>query len=131
MGPATWFGWEPYNRLAGYIRAPGFRDPLRTTFLGAGLGFSLLLTGLRSQLLWWPLHPVGLAVSSSWAMNYMWFPLFLAWLVKAALLRAGGLRAYRSALPFFFGLILGEFIVGSLWNLAGLVFGLEIYRFWG
>ena len=55
---------------------------------------------------------------------------------KSALLanaagRATGLRGYRTALPFFFGLILGEFVVGSLWNLAGLVFGLEIYRFWG
>jgi hypothetical protein len=131
LGPATWFGWEPYRKLATFTGAPPFRDPLETTFIGVGLGVALALIGARSHFLWWPFHPVGLAVSSSWAMNYMWFPLFLAWLAKAAILRAAGLRGYRDALPFFFGLILGEFVVGSVWNLAGLFFDLEIYRFWG
>src|SRR5205807_6356405 len=44
IGPATYFGWEPYRRLATFTGAPPFRDPLKTTFLGAGLGVSLLLT---------------------------------------------------------------------------------------
>ncbi len=130
--PSVVFGWEPYRRLAGWVTPPGpERDPLQTWFMAGGFSFSLLLTALRGQFLRWPFHPVGLAVSSSWAMNYMWFPLALAWGLKLVILRAGGLRGYRSALPFFLGLILGEFIVGSVCNLAGLAVGFEIYRFWG
>jgi hypothetical protein len=131
LGPSLTFGWEPYRKLATFTGAPPFRDPLKTSFIGVGLAQALALIGLRSQFLWWPFHPVGLAVSSSWAMQYMWFPLFLAWLAKVAILRAAGLRGYRDALPFFLGLVLGEFVVGAMWNLVGLIFGLEIYRFWG
>ena len=130
--PNLVFGWEPYRWLERQMKSPRpIRDPLSTWFMAGGLGFSLFLTAMRGQFLWWPFHPVGLAVSSSWAMNYMWFPLALAWVAKACILRATGLRGYRAALPFFLGLILGEFVIGSLCNLAGLFWGLEIYRFWG
>jgi hypothetical protein len=129
--PSMVFGWEPYRRLEGWISSPRMRDPLETRFLVGGFLFSLFLMLMRGQFLWWPFHPVGLAVSSSWAMGYMWFPLFIAWLLKRVILRGGGLQGYRTAVPFFLGLVLGEFVVGSVWNILGLVFNLEIYRFWG
>lgn len=126
------FGREPWQRLARQTTPPGpMRDPAQTWFLLVGLGYSVFLTLMRGQFIWWPFHPVGLAVSSSWAMGYMWCPLMLAWVAKFCILRGGGLRAYRDAVPFFLGLILGEFIVGSLCNLAGLFFGFQLYRFWG
>jgi hypothetical protein len=126
------FGREPWERLARWTTPPGpLRDPAQTWFVLLGLGFSAFLTLMRGQFLWWPFHPVGLAVSSSWAMGYMWFSLMIAWMLKYAILRGTGLRGYRNALPFFLGLILGEFVVGSLCNIAGLLFGFELYRFWG
>ena len=132
VGPSVYFGWEPYRRLARWMTDPKpMRDALQTNFMVGGLAFSLFLTYMRSRFLWWPFHPVGLAVSSSWAMNYMWFPLAIAWTVKFAILRAGGLKAYRNALPFFLGLVLGEFVVGSICNILGIVFDFELYRFWG
>jgi hypothetical protein len=131
VGPSVWFGWEPYRRLAEWTSAPRPRDPMETQFLTGGFLFSLFLMVMRGQFLWWPFHPVGLAVSSSWAMGYMWFPIFIAWLLKRVILRGGGLQGYRTAIPFFLGLVLGEFVVGSVWNIMGLVFDLEIYRFWG
>src|SRR5262249_28756201 len=126
------FGREPWERMARWTTPPGpVRDPAQTAFVFGGLAVSLFLTALRGQFLWWPFHPVGLAVSSSWAMQYMWFPLLIAWVAKLAIMRGGGLRAYRAALPFFLGLILGEFVVGSAVNLTGLLLGFELYRFWG
>jgi hypothetical protein len=64
-------------------------------------------------------------------MNWMWLSIFLAWLAKAGLLRWGGLKGYRAALPFFLGLILGEFMVGSIANILGIIGDWQIYRFWG
>jgi hypothetical protein len=56
----------------------------------------------------------------------MLFPLFVAWLLKWLLLRAGGLRLYRAGLPFFLGLIIGHFaLAGLLWPLFSLLISPE------
>jgi hypothetical protein len=60
-------------------------------------------------------------------MEYLWFPFFLAWLAKRITLRYGGIRAYRSALPFFLGLILGDYVVPSLWGVFGMATGYQQY----
>ena len=38
------------------------------------------------------------------------------------MLRYGGLKSYRRSLPFFLGLVLGDYVTGALWSLIG-VFG--------
>ncbi len=55
--------------------------------------------------------------------------MLIAWLAKLTITRYGGLRLYRQALPFFYGLILGESLIGCLWVLAGVVFKLPSYSF--
>ncbi len=63
-------------------------------------------------------------------MNLIWMPLLIAWIVKTMLLRYGGLVLYRRSLPFFYGLILGQFIPGSLLNLWGVWSNVPTYQFW-
>jgi hypothetical protein len=36
---------------------------------------------------------------------------------------------YRKATPFFLGVVLGEFIIGSIWNLLGVALQRPMYRF--
>jgi hypothetical protein len=80
------------------------------------------------KFLWWPFHPAAYAAASgSWAINYIWFSLFFAWIVKLLLLKFGGLSAHRKAIPFFLGLILGEFVVGSLWTILGASLNIVTY----
>jgi hypothetical protein len=50
--------------------------------------------------------------------------------VKGILLRQGGLKAHQKAIPFFLGLILGEFTVGSVWTIIGIVWDMPTYGFW-
>ena len=90
----------------------------------------LVLAWARLSFAWWPFHPVGYATSGTWSMDQLWFPIFLGWLAKGLVLRYFGAHAYRPAIPFFVGLVLGEFVVGSFWNLAGIVTGIETYHFW-
>ena len=66
----------------------------------------------------------------TWSMSLLWMPLFIAWVVKLVILRFGGLRLYRQALPLFLGLILGEHVVGSIWSLIGIFGGFKTYVFW-
>ena len=83
---------------------------------------------LRGAFLWWPLHPAGVALGLSYAMNYFWFCVFVAWLVKLLIIRYGGMRAHKRAIPFFLGLILGDYTVGALWSLLGLLLHQPTYK---
>lgn len=81
----------------------------------AGAIVTFLLVLMRTLFVWWPLHPLGYALSASWTLFVFWFPIFLTWLAKGLILRYGGMRLYRAAMPFFLGLIFGEFTMAVLW----------------
>ena len=72
------------------------------------------LTALRNRFAWWPVHPLGLAVVSSFTMYAVYIPFLLAWLVKVAMLRWGGFKIYRAATPFFLGLGVGHYLARAL-----------------
>ena len=62
-------------------------------------------------------------------MNPFWFSIFLSSIIKRVILRHGDLKAHRKAIPLFMGLILGEFVVGSIWSILGIIVGQPMYRF--
>lgn len=126
------FGGEPWNRMQGWLRTPPSPQRMFNTRAAIAVGFflTLALNTLRVRLPWFPFHPVGYAVSSSWSLSLLWLPLMAAWLIKLTLLRYGGLKAYRQALPFFLGIVLSECVVGSLWMLVGIVLRIPTYAFW-
>jgi hypothetical protein len=95
-----------------------------------GFLFTLFLAQMRLHVLGWPYHPVGYALASTWSMDHLWSSLFLAWLVNLFLNRYGGVWAFRRARPFYFGLILGEALLGSLWALVGILLKMPTYSFW-
>jgi hypothetical protein len=129
-GPARWFAWASFRRLGWWLSYPTETNYTAAGFMGGSFLFSVLLLLLRVRVLWWPLHPVGYALSYWWAMNLIWFPLLISSLIKFIILRYAGLRAYRKAVPFFFGLVLGEYLVGGFWSLLGIALGRRMYAFW-
>lgn len=131
--PGVWgygFGNETYGRTAHWMLMPTEVDKVGWGCLSAGFLFTLLLIVLRLRVPGFPLHPLGYAVAPSWGLMQLWLCLLIASGVKFCLLQYGGLKAYRQALPFFFGLILGDFVVGSFWTLFGVVTGIQTYDFW-
>jgi len=122
--------WESFSRLAWWIHYPIGTDYPALGFIGIGFVFSLVMMLLRLRFLWWPLHPVGYAISTSgWVINYIWFSFLFSWLIKWLLLKHGSIKAYRSATPFFLGLILGEYAIGGFWNVLGIALGFRTYGF--
>jgi hypothetical protein len=97
----------------------------------AGAIVTVALSFFRLRIIGFPLHPIGFALSSSWAINLVWFPMLIAWGLKVLAQRYGGLRFYRSAVPFFLGLILGDCVMGSFWGLVGMLFKMQTYNFFG
>ena len=59
----------------------------------------------------------------------MWASLATSTCIKWVILRHGGVKSYRKAIPFFIGMILGEFVIGSIWSLSGLALGIKTYAF--
>ncbi|MCS7223174.1 MAG: hypothetical protein NZ959_01250, partial [Armatimonadetes bacterium] len=66
-----------------------------------------------------PLHPAGFVVSGSWSINLFWVSLAVAWVIKVSLIRWMGLTTHRNAIPFFIGLVAGDYLAGSIWSLWG------------
>ncbi len=94
----------------------------------AGAAVVLLLNLARSRFAGWPFHPAGYAVANTFIVDLLWFQFFLGWLAKWLTLRYGGMRAYRRILPFFIGLILGDYVTASLWTFVGIGLGIDMYR---
>lgn len=53
--------------------------------------------------------------------EYYWSCLFISTIVKYLVLRYGGYRLNRRMMPFMFGLILGEYIVGAGWSFLSVL----------
>jgi hypothetical protein len=63
-------------------------------------------------------------------MNLVWMPLLVAWIVKAVIVRYFGGNIYHRGVPFFLGLIMGQFVVGSLVNIISIAYHVPSYMFW-
>ncbi len=96
--------------------------------VGIGAAVSLLLAALRARFPWWPFHPVGFALGHSFELDLLWRQFLIGWLCKSVSLRYGGIRSCRGALPFFIGLILGDYVIASAWTLLGTATGVTMYR---
>jgi len=125
-GYAIW-GTGPFYTLESWLSHPTGPDPMLMNQLGFGFIFTVFLMIMTRRYLWWPFHPVGYAVGSGWAIGYMWFSVFLSWLAKRLILSYGGSKAYRTAVPLFLGLILGQFFMGSFWSLLGILINRGMY----
>lgn len=91
--------------------------------MAGGAVFVLTLFVCRTYIPAFGLHPAGFLVAASYAMYTLWFSLLLGWLVKAPIVRYGGMKGYRMALPFFLGLILGDCVNALAWVVVGLTTG--------
>jgi hypothetical protein len=127
-GYKRWVGNEAYTQLSSWISAGQQPGSSNLWYFVGGLAVVASLAYLRSAFLWFPLHPAGFALGVSYAMNYFWACVFIAWLIKLLVIRYGGMTLHRRVIPFFLGLILGDYTVGALWSLLGLALGQPTYK---
>ncbi len=125
MGAITFHSWlyrswgpSTYRQVLGFMDAPQPFGWMRTAYVLAGLLGMLGLTAAHRTFAWWPLHPIGFAVVSSFTMYAVYGAYLLAWLVKGSLLRWGGFTVVQRATPFFVGLAVGHYL-GRVISLIG------------
>lgn len=89
--------------------------------LGIGVVITVLLAVARSFFAWFPLHPLGYVLASSYFMKGFIFTAFLAWLIRVVILRVGGARRIRSGLiPFCVGMFMAAVVSVVLFDLVGI-----------
>jgi hypothetical protein len=140
LGFKSWVGEESYGRLATWLQTPEPRIPssaatlcgswltVRMAYMIAGALVVMALRGMRGAFIWWPFHPAGYALAVSYAMDYFWFAFFVGWLIKAIFVRYGGMKFHNYVVPFFLGLILGDFVIGSIWAIVCPLIGMQTYK---
>jgi hypothetical protein len=89
-------------------------------WVGCGMAVTAFLGWMRMRFYWWPLHPLGYALTSTWTILVFWCPILIAWICKASISRYGGMGAYQRARPFFLGMVFGEFIAAMGWTLVAM-----------
>ncbi len=125
-----WSSQEAWRQLSGWINDPqGFHwGRTIATVIGFAVYFGLMV--VRTRWVWWPIHPAGFAISTTWYMSHMWTPMLIAWTTKSLVSRYGGLRAIRSLPAIAFGLILGDVMTGACWTIYSLITRVNTYAFW-
>jgi hypothetical protein len=104
---------------------PAF-DAARVGWMGVGASVVVLLTVARGRLLWFPLHPIGYIMASTYPITRLWFPFFVGWLVKTLVLRFGGNDTNVAVRPFMIGLIFGNIAAMMLWLIIGALNGVQV-----
>ena len=108
-----------FGEVMSAIRAPIPPDPVRIFATGWGAAVTGALMWLRQSRGGFPLHPLGFAVATAYG-DLVWFPFLVVWICKVLILRYGGMKLYRTAIPGFLGFALGHaFTAGVVWGLVG------------
>lgn len=128
QGFKQWVGNESFNRLKQWLETGSTPESANLAAFAGGAAMVFLLRSLRTAFVWWPLHPAGFALGVSFAMDYFWFAFLIAWVLKGALIHCGGRNAHTRAVPFFLGLILGDYTIGSIWAIVGPLLGVATYK---
>ncbi len=124
----TNMGLIPYRQLRTWLDFPNNANFASLPFIGGGMVATFLLMFLRTHFLWWPIHPIGYAVGHSFIIDLIWTPMCVSWCLKKLILQYGGIRLYRQAMPFFIGLLLGDYLSGSTFSLMGVLLDIPMYR---
>ena len=118
-----------WDALSADVKAAKPVDWDRTGAGIAGFSITIILVVLRSIFLRFPLHPLGFVMVMSYA-NPIWGPFLIIYVIKSLILRIGGMGAYRKAIPFFLGLVIGHFFTaGVVWGSISLIN--DMYRRYG
>ncbi|NIR01960.1 MAG: hypothetical protein GTN78_17485, partial [Gemmatimonadales bacterium] len=81
--------------LANALQNPAGPDYAALGAVAAGVVSTALLMALKMRFVGWPLHPVALPIACAWVTDEYLPAIFTAWLIKAAIMRYGGLRLHR------------------------------------
>ena len=127
----TWlfrgFGPNTYGQVLTQLESSMGQKQIwqRLVYFGIGGLLTVGLTIMYYQFLWWPIHPIGLAIISSFTLYTVYLGFFITWACKHTMLRWGGLRLYAKGIPFFIGLLIGHYLGRAVALTVYTIYGLQ------
>lgn len=125
----TWLAQPEYQHVAAYAKAskPPEIERIWATMVGSAVVCTLWF--MRLRFTGFLLHPMGYVMACSYG-SLVWSSFLVVWILKSLALRYGGMRFYKTTVPFFLGLALGHFaIAGILWGLTGAWTGDSVHGY--
>jgi hypothetical protein len=130
LGPVQWMSAQGWDMVNTWMLNPPGANWGGLLGIVVGFAFSAFLMVMRFRFVWWPFHPIGFALAPDWTVGTIWMPLMIGQMVKTLVMRYSGPRIYRKLVPLALGLILGEFVIGGLWEILALFLQRPQYAFW-
>ena len=136
IGSTSGGGWADggagaIHQLRSFLLYPTSPDYTSVSFMGIGALFSFFLMIMRFRFVWWTFHPIGYIIANlNWGAMNFWSCQLIGSTAKWVVFKYGGARAYSKGMRVAIGLILGDFVIGGLWNVIGFVFLMPTYSFW-
>lgn len=128
----SWYWIEgarwPWDFLAGQLNSPTDTSWGALSIMGAGGAFMLLMLAAQRHFVWWPIHPLGFIMGTTYTMGIMWFSFMTGWCTKVLVQHYGGYRLYHRLRPFFLGMVIGELTIAALWLLIDGVAGVTSHN---
>lgn len=116
-------GGLAFDQATRLMGDPHGADLDKLGLFGVGAALYSALSFCSYRFYWWPLHPLGLTIATLWNLRLIATSVFIAWALKATVLRIGGITLYRRCKPFFIGLIVGFFLgVGASYAIDAIWF---------
>lgn len=119
------FGLWAMERLEAGLENPSGPNRSGLEAMGVGSLVTIGLMALKLRFPSFPLHPIGFPLAFAWRIDAMLPGLVISWTVKTMLLRYGGLRAHRRALPLFLGILIGSGVTLVLTQIVRNFMGIE------
>ena len=94
-------------------------DPKFLWSAGTGFGLVMLFSFLRLRYTWWPLHPVLFLLWATNSAAEVSHSFLLGWMIKMAVTKLGGSKAYEQGKKFMVGAIAGEILCSLLFTGIG------------
>ncbi|MFZ4507910.1 MAG: DUF6785 family protein [Fimbriimonas sp.] len=106
------------NNILNNRKGPDITGIVMTIF---GFAMVLLLDLIRFRFPGFPLHPAGYVLSMNYGVDYFWFGLLMALLIKNFVQRYYGLRGYVTLRSIALGILLGEYAAETIWMAMALI----------
>lgn len=126
----SWFtqdgGRQVFASASGALAKNSGVEGVNWLWIAVGVALTLAMIVTRSRFAWFPFHPLGYIVASSYPVTRLWFSFFLGWACKTLINRYGGHSSVSRVQPFMIGLILGNVCAMMLWMCIGFWQGVQI-----
>jgi hypothetical protein len=116
---ASWNDGETYlNNIISNRSGPNVVGISMTLF---GFALVMILDMVRFRLPAFPLHPAGYVLALNFGVDYYWFGLLMALIVKSFVQRYYGMRGYDKLRNVALGILLGEYAAELIWMSMALI----------